>query len=138
MTIEKVVGVTRFDMSLEPPERSVIAIDNTDYELATPDDYSIPELRAINRMWKEITAWAESDSLTVKQGKDYDKNIDALLKYACPSLPAELLKNTNFTRSKKSAIVTTFFLEAMKKPPMTRRGDSDTQSADYTDFMVGI
>ena len=139
-------NISIFDMNLEPVERSKIVIrhdgQDKEFELAEPDDYPIPELRAINRMWREISDMAVADQLTVKQGKDYDKNIDVLLKYACPNLPPEILNDPKFKRSHKTAIVTTFFIEALNRSPLKRRNDSEDQSdasiASMAELLTGV
>lgn len=133
-------GISHFDMSLEPVEHSIITIEGIDYQLALPDDHSIATLRSMNRMWKQIIDWGNADTLTPKQAKEYDEHINALCKLACPDLPKEFYTADyakKFPRSKKSAIVTAFFLESLKKMPMTRR-DSPTLSGDLSDITAGL
>lgn len=138
MTNEPDANVSIFDLSLETVPRTKIAIEGFGtFELAEPDDYSVPVVRAINRMWGQITDSLTKETMTEKEGKEYEKNLDALLRYACPNLPKEVLEHPNFKRTIKSGIVSAFFIESMKKEmPLKRRGDLDTPSADFAASMA--
>lgn len=106
----------------EEEERATVEIFGEEYELASADDYSVPQIREFNRMWKEISdleTSMEAGRITAQKGNQYERNLEELVKFAVPSLPEEVLGKLK--RSRRSAIVMTFFLEDAKRNPMMSR-----------------
>lgn len=115
-------NVRTYELSLEEtPERPRWRIDGTDYNLADPDDYPVPVIRAINRMWAQLQAWDRAEEMKHDEGVEYEKHLNALVKYCLPELPDSVYDSKNFDRTKKSAVVLSFFLEGQNKMINTMR-----------------
>lgn len=128
---------TQYEMSLiDMEKRPKINIDGAEYELAVPDDYSVPEIKLMNRLWRDVQLLDLQDTMTEKEGKKYDENLNILVKKAAPSLPPEILNHPQFRRTAKSAIIVAFFTEAVMSHPLLKKTPLVKQLLDLPDSMA--
>lgn len=110
------------NLTIEEVQRDFITIDGERYELATPDDLSVPELRNITRLWKVISEMQMADNLTKKQGDEYENNLKTILRKVAPSLPDEVVEKPNW-RSGKELIILSFFVKGAERNPLLRNAN---------------
>lgn len=109
----------------EPVDRPFIVIDGERYDLSLPDDFSVQELRDLQRKWKTIlTIDMGEAAITEKQSKQFTDYLNDLVRRSVVGgLPDTLINNPNFGRTQKWDIVYHFFIEGVKRNPMTSKID---------------
>lgn len=112
--------VDRYVLSLDDVPRPVLTFNGTDYPLASPDDYSIAQVKIINKLWKDCMDWSMADSVSKKDSDEYEIHLDRLVDYCCPDLPDSVKKHKNFKRSVKESIIISFLAEANRNSPLVR------------------
>lgn len=118
----------RYVLSLDDIPRPVLTFNGHDYELASPDDYPIADIKIINRLWKECMDWSMADSVSKKDSDEYEKHLDRLVTYCCPDLPVEVKQHKNFKRSVKESIIISFLAEANRNSPLVRMTQQVTET----------
>ncbi len=137
MTTEPIVTdePTQYELSLiDMAKRATIDIDGQVFELAVPDDYSVPQIKMMNRLWRDCQMLDMQDTMTEKDAKRYEENLNLLIPKAAPSLTPEILNNPNFRRTAKSAIIVAFFTEAATSHPLLKKTDLVKQLLASLDF----
>jgi len=115
-----------------------IDFDGKRFKLRSPDDYALPEVKRQTKMWREVLELDSKDTITAKEAKTYEDNLNALVKYACPDIAADEEVYPKLKRSHKQSIVVAFFFEAAQSHPLLRKTATALaeQLQDSSDFMV--
>lgn len=81
----------RLDLSTVAPERALVSIDGTDFEMWSYEDFSLMEFGRIRRMLVRMSELEQLDSPTAEQSASHTALELEFLGLLLPDCPAELL-----------------------------------------------
>lgn len=101
-------------LELKLAPRDFVRIDGETYDLANMLSYGIRDRSLLAREASRLVELEQIEEPTEDDQREHQKRLDAIIRYALPSLPASVLEALD--QAQKVAIVGTFFVKSADDP----------------------